>query len=80
MGQIGHSHSAIDHVRWQSQQNMLNKTETDKFNRMGVAWVMPERVVHILKCWKGLRGNVHIAAVEYDFLLNYVVFVDGEIL
>lgn len=27
---------------------------------------MPGRVMDIFKCWKGLRGNVHIAAMWKD--------------
>lgn len=33
------------------------------FNRSGMAWVMPKRVVDLFACWRGLRGNLQIGAV-----------------
>ncbi|KAG2705002.1 hypothetical protein I3760_05G032400 [Carya illinoinensis] len=32
------------------------------FSRLGIAWVMPKRVIDLLSCWRGIRGNRQIAA------------------
>ncbi|KAF5455272.1 hypothetical protein F2P56_024868, partial [Juglans regia] len=33
------------------------------FNKLGVAWVMPDRVVGFLACWRGITGTSQIVAV-----------------
>ena len=33
------------------------------FRRVGVAWVMPRRVVELMGCWRKLQGSHQVAAV-----------------
>ncbi|KAG2721870.1 hypothetical protein I3843_02G085900 [Carya illinoinensis] len=33
------------------------------FNKMGLAWVMPGRVVELIASWKGITGTQQIAAL-----------------
>ncbi|KAG6679633.1 hypothetical protein I3842_13G002800 [Carya illinoinensis] len=35
----------------------------DIFTRLGLAWVMPRKVVDLLACWRGIRGKGQIADI-----------------
>jgi hypothetical protein len=49
------------------------------FSRVGLAWVMPKRVVDLFACWRGLGGSPQkCSCVEDGFVLPFVVSLEGK--
>ncbi|KAF5471044.1 hypothetical protein F2P56_011519 [Juglans regia] len=56
-----HSSESTDHLLLHCE--VVKALWDDIFTRLGIAWVMPRRVSDLFSCWRGIRGNRHIAAV-----------------
>ncbi|KAG6698035.1 hypothetical protein I3843_08G001900 [Carya illinoinensis] len=56
-----HNAESVDHLLLHC--DTVNVLWYEIFLRLGIAWAMPWRVIDLLSCWQGLRGNRQIAAV-----------------
>ncbi|KAG6618040.1 hypothetical protein I3842_Q133900 [Carya illinoinensis] len=56
-----HNSESADHLLLHCE--VVNVLWDEIFLRLGIAWAMPRRVIDLLSCWQGIRGNCQIAAV-----------------